>query len=266
MKKVLGAFLVALAAGVSAEPQTVALPNARTSLKFAVIGSAGTGERPQYELAQQMALLHGRFRYDRVLLLGGNLYGGERPQDFLRKFEAPYKPLLDSGVKFQATLGREDSREQRHYKHFNMDGQLYYTFSPTPDVRFFALDSTDPTPEQLKWLEQELQSAGDAWKIAYFHQPVAALEPIFLKHHVNVVLTGRDRFYQRTTPPSGVTHFVVGSGGQLDKRGRDGHSTPLARIFDGDLAFLAVEITGDQLYFNAISRKGEVVDSGVVRR
>jgi hypothetical protein len=266
MKKLLGAFLIALVVGVSAQPQTVALPNAQGSVKFAVLGSFGTGERRQYELAQQMALLHGRFRYDRVLLLGGNLYGDERPQDFLKKFEAPYKPLLDADVKFHASLGREDSRDQRYYKLFNMGGQLYYTFSPTPGVRFFALDSTNPTAEQIQWLEQQLQSAGTAWKIVYFHQPVAALEPVFLKHRVNVVLTGSDRFYQRVTPPTGLTHFVVGSGGQLDSRGRDGRGSASARIFDKDLAFLAAEITGDQLFFNAISRTGEVIDSGVVRQ
>ena len=280
MKKLLGAFLVALVAGVPAQSQKVALPNTQGSVKFAVLGSVGTGERPQYELAQQMALLHGRFRYDRVLLLGGNLYGGERPQDYVKKFEAPYKPLLDAGVKFHASLGRDDSKDQRYYKLFNMGGQLYYTFSPTPDVRFFALDSTQPTAEQIQWLDQQLQSAGGAWKIVYFHQPLyssakgdeakatlrGTLEPLFLKHHVSVVLTGRDRFYERVAPQRGVTYFVVGAGGQLDAHGRDARSTITANAFDKDLAFLAVEISGDQLYFNAISRTGEVVDSGTLTR
>ena len=41
------------------------------------------------------------------------------------KFELPYKPLLDAGVKFYASLGNHDAREQRFYKLFNMDGHLY---------------------------------------------------------------------------------------------------------------------------------------------
>ena len=64
-------------------------------------------------LAEQMAKLHGRFQYDLVLLVGDNLYGSERPQDFQKKFEIPYKPLLDAGVKFYASLGNHDAREQR---------------------------------------------------------------------------------------------------------------------------------------------------------
>ena len=54
------------------------------------------------------------------------------PQDFKKKFEMPYKPLLDAGVKFYASLGNHDAREQRFYKPFNMDGKLYYCFNPQP--------------------------------------------------------------------------------------------------------------------------------------
>ena len=59
-------------------------------------------------------------------MVGDNIYGSERPQDFVKKFEPPYKPLLDAGVKFYASLGNHDAREQRFYKLFNMDGKLYY--------------------------------------------------------------------------------------------------------------------------------------------
>ena len=120
----------------SAAP-TVALPNKSGSLKFAVLGDFGTGDRTQMELARQMVALHERFAYDLVMLVGDNIYGSERPQDFKKKFEDPYKPLLDAGVKFYASLGNHDAREQRYYKLFNMEGQLYYTFNPQPDVRFF---------------------------------------------------------------------------------------------------------------------------------
>src|SRR4051812_6756293 len=57
----------------------VALPNKDGSFKFAVLGDFGTGERTQYELAQQMDLLHRRFNYSLVVLVGDNLYGSERP-------------------------------------------------------------------------------------------------------------------------------------------------------------------------------------------
>ncbi len=123
-----------------------------------MLGDFGTGNRQQYELGAQMAKVHAQFPFELVITVGDNIYGGERPQDFKKKFEDPYKPLLDAGVKFYASLGNHDAREQSHYKLFNMDGRTYYTFkAPKQDVRFFALESDYPTPEQIEWLEKELK-------------------------------------------------------------------------------------------------------------
>ena len=264
---------------VPADPPA-ALPNKDGSLKFGVLGDFGTGERRQYELAAQMATIYGRFKYEIVVLVGDNLYGSQRPQDFKKKFETPYKPLLDAGVKFYASLGNHDAREQRYYKQFNMDGKLYYSFSPKSSVRFFALDSTYPVPEQIQWLEKELAASNDDWKIAFFHHPLYSsgdrhgsdvrlrdvLEPLFLKYNVSVVLTGHDHFYERVKPQKGIAYFVTGSGGQLRVGNIDRTSGLTAKGFDTDLAFLAAEIVGDQMYFNAISRLGQTVDSGVITR
>src|SRR6058998_3548312 len=98
------------------------LPNKADSLKFAVLGDFGTGSTEQYQLAVQMKRVHDIFPYELVTLVGDNLYGSERPQDFKKKFEDPYKPLLDAGVKFYASLGNHDAAEQVYYKLFNMDG------------------------------------------------------------------------------------------------------------------------------------------------
>ena len=275
-----------IAAGTSGEVQQapaeaeVALPNRTGSLKFGVLGDFGTGDRTQYELADQMVKLRQRFKYELVVLVGDNLYGSERPQDFTMKFELPYKPLLDAGVKFYASLGNHDAREQRFYKLFNMDGKYYYTFNPKPNVRFFALESTYPVPEQIQWVETELKASSSDWKIVYFHHPLYSsgdrhgsdlrlrevLEPLFLKYNVSVVLTGHDHFYERVKPQKGIVYFVVGSGGQLRKGNIDRGSGITARGFDTDLAFMAAEIAGDEMYFNVISRAGQTVDSGVLAR
>jgi calcineurin-like phosphoesterase family protein len=268
-----------VAAQAPAEP-IVPLPNRDGSLKFGVLGDFGTGDRTQYDLAGQMATLHQRFKYELVVLVGDNLYGSERPQDFVKKFERPYKPLLDAGVKFYASLGNHDAREQRFYKLFNMDGKLYYTFNPKPNVRFFALESTYPVPEQIQWLETELKASTSDWKIVYFHHPLYSsgdrhgsdiglrevLEPLFVKYNVSVVLNGHDHFYERVKPQKGIVYFVVGSGGELRKGNIDRRSGITAKGFDTDLAFMAAEIAGDEMYFNAISRVGQIVDSGVLTR
>jgi calcineurin-like phosphoesterase family protein len=277
---------LAMAAGLRAAPQQpaaapVALPNAEGSLKFAVLGDFGNGNRQQYELGAVMAKVHARFPYELVITVGDNIYGSERPQDMKKKFEDPYKALLDAGVKFYASLGNHDDRSQSRYKLFNMEGRTYYTFkAPKQDVRFFALESDYPTPEQLGWLQKELASAREAWKIPYFHHPLYSsgkrhgshsdlrfsLEPMFLKNGVSVVFAGHDHFYERTRPQQGITHFVVGSGGQLRRGNIDRMSPVLAVGFDTDQAFLVAEILDDRLTFNAISRTGAVIDSGVIER
>ena len=258
----------------------VALPNREGSFKFAVLGDFGTGDRTQYDLAAQMAKVHQAFKYELVVLVGDNLYGSERPQDFKRKFEDPYKPLLDAGVKFYASLGNHDAREQRFYKPFNMDGKLYYTFSPKAEIRFFALESTYLVPEQIQWLEKELKASGSQWKIVFFHHPLYSsgdrhgsdlrlrevLEPLFLNNNVSLVLTGHDHFYERVKPQKGIAYFVVGSGGKLREGNIDRSTGITAKGFDTDLAFMAAEIVGDEMYFNTVSRTGQTIDSGKLTR
>src|SRR5205814_9041920 len=120
-------------------------------------------------------------------------------------------------------------------------------------------------------------AAHDYWKIVYFHRPLYssgdrhgsdfrlrdALEPIFVKQKVSVVLNGHDHFYERVKPQKGIAYFVVGSGGELRRGNIDRGSGITANGFDTDLAFMAAEITGDNMYFNAISRLGQTIDSGV---
>ena len=265
----------------TASASVVALPNRPDSLKFAVLGDFGTGDRAQLQLAQQMAALRGRFSFELVITVGDNIYGGEGPEDLKRKFEDPYKPLLDAGVKFYASLGNHDDRAQSRYKLFNMEGKTFYSFkAPKQDVRFFALESDYLEPAQVAWFEKELVNAREDWKIPYFHHPLYSsgerhgsdpslrrvLEPLFLKYNVNVVMAGHDHFYERITPQHGIVHFVTGSGGKLRKGNIDRKSGLTAAGFDTDQAFLAVEIDDDQLFFNAISRQGQVVDSGIIER
>jgi hypothetical protein len=268
------------AAQTAPPPLALTLPNRSDSLRFAVLGDFGTGKKPQYELAAVMARAYAQFPFELVILVGDNLYGSERPQDFQKKFEIPYKPLLDAGVKFYASLGNHDAREQRYYKLFNMDGRLYYGFNAKQSVRFFALESTYLDPQQVAWFEKDVSGSDAAWKIPYFHHPPYSsgnrhgsntrirevLEPLFLKHGVTTVFTGHDHFYERTKPQKGIIYFVVGSGGQLRKGNIDRRSGLTEKGLDTDYAFLLVEINGNEMHFNAVSRASQVFDIGVINR
>jgi hypothetical protein len=252
------------------------LPLKPNSVRFAVIGDNGTGEKPQYEVAQQMAKFREQFPFDFVVMLGDNMYGGESPADFRKKFEDPYKPLLDAGVKFYASLGNHDNPNQRFYKPYNMDGKRYYSMKKG-NAEFFALDSNYMDPEQMAWLDKQLDGSSAQWKICFFHHPLYSdgkfhgpdkdlrirIEPIFEKRGVKMVLSGHEHVYERIKPQNGIYYFVLGNSGEL----RPHNLRPsgiMAKGFDTDRSFMLVEIAGEDFCFQAISRTGQTIDSGVL--
>ncbi|HLY20155.1 MAG TPA: metallophosphoesterase [Bryobacteraceae bacterium] len=269
-------FLILLV--VAAAAADLKLPLKPKSVRFAVIGDSGTGEKPQYEIAGQLADFHATFPFDFVIMLGDNMYGGERPADFKRKFEDPYKLILDAGVKFYASLGNHDDPNQRFYKPFNMDGKRYYTFR-RGDVQLFALDSNYMDPTELDWLDKQLTASDAGWKICFFHHPLyshgkmhgsdvdlrSQLEPIFGSKGVEVVFSGHDHDYERLKPQKGITYFVLGNSGQLRAGGLN-PSPDTAKGFDTDRTFGLVEVSGDNLYFQVVARSGETVDSGTIQK
>jgi 3',5'-cyclic AMP phosphodiesterase CpdA len=255
------------------------LPNRPDSVKFAAIGDNGTGDRPQYEVGEQMAKARAAFPFDFVIMLGDNMYGGQARADFIKKFETPYAALLNAGVKFMASLGNHDRPENINYQQFNMNGQRYYSYV-RGNVRFLALDtSTGMDQKQLAWIETSLRDAREDWKICYFHHPLYSnaerhgasvdlrvlLEPLFVKYGVNVVFSGHDHVYERIKPQKGIYYFVSGSAGQL-RRGNMSPTNDTAAYFDQDCTFMLVEIAGNELHFRSISRVGKTVDSGVIQR
>jgi predicted phosphodiesterase len=264
----------------------VTLPNKEDSVRFAVIGDTGTGGSAQIEVAKQLAAHRSAFPFEFALMLGDNLYGSERPSDYKNKFEIPYKPLLDAGVKFYAALGNHDDPSQRLYKPFNMNGERFYTFKTGrllkldgASVRFFALDSNYMDDPQLAFISKELAASGSDWKIVFFHHPLYSsgekhgsdellrqkLEPIFLEHGVDVVFTGHEHFYERLKPQKGIHYFICGSSAKL-RRGNIGTSDITAKGYDEGYTFMLVEINGDELYFQTIDENGRTIDSGVIKR
>jgi predicted phosphodiesterase len=258
--------------------QTAPLPLKPNSVRFAVIGDSGSGDRAEYETAEQMEKFQQSSKFSFVIMLGDNLYGGSSSKDYENKFARPFKPLLDSGVKFYASLGNHDNTNETAYAPFNMNGHRYYTYRQS-DVEFFVLDSNYMDGAQLDWLRTELAKSTASWKIAYFHHPLyssgkrhgsdtdlrTVLEPLFVKYKINVVLSGHDHVYERLVPQNGILYFVLGSSGQL-RSGGVGNDSLKAAGFDTNQCFMAVEIAGEELYFQAISRSGQTVDSGVFKR
>jgi hypothetical protein len=131
--------------------------------------------------------------------------------------------------------------------------------------------------DQQAWLEKALSTSQSKWKIAFFHPPLyssgakhgsevdlrAIVEPLFLKYGVGVVFSGHEHFYERVKPQQGIAYFTNGGGGKL----REGNIRPgplTAKGFDTDYSYMLVEIAGDSLHFQTLSRRGRLVDSGTL--
>ena len=125
------AFVAAFASAATSGQPSPPLPNRADSLKFAVIGDNGTGDVPQFEVAQQMDTAHATFPFELVIMLGDNMYGSQQAADFITKFQEPYARLLAAGVTFHASLGNHDRPENVSYKPFNMNGARYYVRART---------------------------------------------------------------------------------------------------------------------------------------
>jgi hypothetical protein len=279
VSKILGTLLIFLALGLRpfAAP-TLTLPNRPDTLKFAVLGDNGSGDSGQYELATQMVAVHQLFGFSFVIMVGDNFYGSQTPADLVKKFDVPYRPLLDSGVTFHAAIGNHDEPFTVGYPPLNMGGQRYYTYV-RQQVRFFVLDTNIMDAPQLRWFGSVLEQSQEPWKIAYFHHPLygnakrhgsavdirVLLEPLLVKHGVAVVFTGHDHVYERLKPQKGVHYFVTGSGGKL-RKGDLARSEMTAAGFDQDQAFVIAEVDADSLFFQTISRTGATVDSGTIPR
>jgi 3',5'-cyclic AMP phosphodiesterase CpdA len=279
MRRFFVAVLLVAGLPLSMAAQELRLPNKEGSVKFAVIGDSGQPGKGQDAIAKQLASWRTRFPFEFILMTGDNLYGRERPRDYEKKFSVPYKPLIDGGVRFFASLGNHDDDGQTRYKLFNMGGRKYYSFKPKNGVRFFALDTNYVDQKQLEWLDKELAASGSDWKVTFFHHPLYSsggthgsadlqrelLEPIFLKHGVNVAVMGHEHFYERIKPQKGVAYFILGSSAKL--REGDLEKSPLTTYGnDTDYAFMMVEIVGDEMYFQAVNDKGRTIDVGSIRR
>ena len=74
------------------------LPNRATSVKFAVIGDSGRGTAAARDRGADGGI-PSHFLCAFMLMLGDNIYEGPATrEDYRRKFEDPYRTLLDEGV------------------------------------------------------------------------------------------------------------------------------------------------------------------------
>ncbi len=218
--------------------------------RFMVIGDFGTGRADQRKVASAMAKRAKTDGLDFILTTGDNIYprgvtSADDPQ-WKTKFEDVYAdPALQVSV--YPTLGNHDhyrsAGAQVDYSKRNKNWKMpapHYSFTRTLAdgirVQFFAID-TDPmvldrpaAGIQLAWLDQEIAKSDARWKIVFGHHPlyshgphgldkkmIARLEPILIRHHVDLYLAAHDHTLEMLKPVKGVHYVISGAGGGPDK-------------------------------------------------
>lgn len=251
-------------------------------LRFAVVGDNGTGGRNAMRVAGQMAETYRERPYGLVVHTGDIVYYGDLVERWDQVFVRPMHPLLDAGVVVRPVLGNHEfdyEASLRQLELFGLPGR-YYSFVAGP-VEFFMLDSTPPEfggeggAEQLAWLEERLRASTADWQVAVLHHPPyssgrhgsdlparRALEPLFVEHGVDLVLTGHDHDYERTKPQSGIVYVVTGGGAKLTSVGRGEFTAESRKV----LHFVLVDVAQDRMSVDAISADGEIFDSFEVPR
>ena len=204
---------------------------------FAVIGDSGRGRKGQLVVA---ALLE-RLEPDLILHTGDIVYPSGEERHYDRRFFVPYGRLLKE-VPIFPILGNHDLERGNGAAYLNNfhlprnDTQgtgRYYSFD-WGNAHFVALNSElyhgdhSYRPEEQKtWLDRDLKETRQPWKIVYFHRPIYSsskhggderirkdLEPVLVRHEVDLVFSGHDHVYERTVPIRGVTYVVSGGGGK----------------------------------------------------
>jgi 3',5'-cyclic AMP phosphodiesterase CpdA len=257
-------------------------------VSFVALGDNGSGGRQAMAVAERIARTYRSRPFGLVALLGDICYYGNFEDRFHDVFERPMGPLIDAGVRFELAIGNHDG--DLHHSDEGLeeiDAELrllgtpgrYYTTTHGP-VDLFYLDSSVPglfgpgAPEQLAWLDDALASATSQWRIVALHHPPYSsghhgstpdadllLEPILVRHHVDLVLSGHDHHYERTEPLQGVTYVVSGGGCKTTDAGR----SRFTAVSESTLQFLHVDVDGDLLTGTSIRPDGSVADTFTLR-
>ncbi len=273
----------------------------KTAFNFLAFGDSGSGSEEQLQLAAQMD----KFNPDFVVHTGDVLSDGLE-SDADDQYFKPYAGLL-ARTPFFLALGNHDyGREAKvpagrgflkanyvpfHSVPFTGLPPHYYFFDDA-NARFFVLDTNaffdakfapelTPGSKQYKWLEHFLSRSSDkTWKFVVLHQPlystgahpvieeeVKALEPLFLKYKVDLVLQGHDHDYERTVPvkegmpdeAGGIIYITLGGGGNplyIQRRNED-WSAKFLPVY----SFAVFNVDDKNLKMSVYNKAGEVVDT-----
>ncbi|HEX6230636.1 MAG TPA: metallophosphoesterase [Actinomycetota bacterium] len=245
------------------------------AVRIAAVGDVGEGEEEEWRTANAIDILAQEDRYDALLLLGDNVYPSGDPDRLDATVFEPFGMVLRDGTRLLAILGNHDvagGHGLEQIRRLGMPGP-WWTVA-IGDVRIVGLDSNQPSnPDQLAFLERTLAEATEPWKLVAVHEPPysagyqgsnlevrRAFVPLFRRYGVQLVLSGHEHDYQRSTPIDGVTYVVSGAGGRTRGAGEDAFTAASWSV----LSFVDLNVFPDRLVLRAVTQDARGFDEVVI--
>lgn len=138
-------------------------------------------------------------------------------------------------------------------------------------TRIISLNSIERITEQAAWLDRVLSSNPNRWTIVTFHYPIfssaeghdkpqlrAAWKPILDKHSVDLVLTGHDHTYARSSLDGQTVYVTSVSGAKMYRLER---KPWMVRAAEGAQLFQVITVGPDCLSFEARTADGKLYDA-----
>ncbi len=288
---------------ISCRGRTLAGHTVRTApahargFRFLAFGDSGTGGWWQNRLADGMA----GWRPDLILHTGDLIYPHGRIEDNHRKFFQPYAGLL-AEIPVYVSLGNHEyklpgadppdqpfvfppngpkGQPPEHHFWFDYAGARFVAIDSNNDEAFFR-EVVAP------WLDEVLGSAGERWKIVFFHEPVYThgkyppaakllntIVPVMDRRGVELVLCGHNHMYERTRPlrgggivpdGQGTVYITTGAGGANLAEARLPMPETIAAWNDRQHSFTVADVAADRIVLRQMGVWGGLLDECHVLR
>jgi Tfp pilus assembly major pilin PilA/predicted phosphodiesterase len=231
------------------------------------IGAAGDWGSARSDNWKKTVQLMINNKVNLALGLGDYSYGS------VGEFEPVIDTLRDAGIPFKGPEGNHDSGS--YAKLFGQPSMLFGF--DAGQARIILLNTEDSVSSNALFLENELKTTKQPWKIVAMHKPLytspsnhpeekslaGELQPLFDKYGVDLVMYGHNHNYERIILPDKPTVFIQsGTGGEshYDIRGeRSGREV----LYQNDNVFGITKLTinSNTLSGQFISHSGKILDN-----
>ena len=236
------------------------------------------------EMSQRIARQMLSAKPDLVLHIGGLVSAPTQRTAWRREFFDPFSALINQ-IPLLPVLTRQYPNPEPYFDFFDLPGNEKYWVVDYANASIIGLSSNEtgePSSEQYRWLEGVLRETQQKWIIILLNEPLFSANPfaktspmrwhwqeLFQEYSVDLVLSGRDRFYHRAYPvgnvigfpQKGVLHINTGGGGDTIQPSME---QPYSCYRLNGHHFLLLDIEEERIVGRAVDQNGIPFDTFVL--